>query len=346
MRKEVIKYHVFLWILIIVSGWISEYVYKGTEYFMTNFAYPYLFMALAFNLCLFTVYWINYRYICPKYLDKKPRYRFLLAVFILLIGFAGLRYVLEEVVVYQITGKHNYVDRTRKLFFYTFDNALYAVKPVLYSTIFYLLENYIYTKNKVHQLEFDRKSAELNLLKSQIEPHFLFNTLNTFYTELIQTQPETAKDIHRMSDLLRYITYETKNDYMPLESELKFIDDYRYFYKKRFEDQLFLDYQLDGNPAEHKIPSMLLIHFFENIYKHGVLNEKANPASIHITISNDHLTLVSKNKISKVENYTEKGIGSANLKRRLDNLFDDKYVLEVKTEDDWYHCELRIPLTA
>ncbi len=346
MRRDVLKYHVFLWVFIIISSWISDYVYRGAPGFMSNFVYPYAYIGIVFNLCLLAVYWINYKYVCPRYLDKKPRYRFILAVLILLIGFAGMRYFLEEVVIYEITGKHNYVEQTRKLFYYTFDNALYAVEPVLYSTIFYLLENYIYTKDKMHQLEYDRKSAELNLLKSQIEPHFLFNTLNTFYTELINTQPETAKDIHRLSDLLRYITYETKNDFMPLESELKFIDDYRYFYKKRFEDELYLDYKLSGDPAKYKIPSMLLIHFFENIYKHGVLNDEKHPAVIHLDIKEGSLNLTTKNRISKVENYTEKGIGSKNLKRRLDNLFANTYTLNVNTIDDWYYSELKIPLTT
>ncbi len=343
MKKGTFKYHILLVVFILVSGWISDYIYKGYDGFLENFDTPFSILSV-FNLCFFTIYWINYRYICPRYLDQKPRYKFIFAVIAQLFLFAGLRYLIEEVIVYHITGQHNYVERTRKFYYYVFDNSLYAIKAILYSTVFYLLENYIITKDKIHQLEYDRKSAELNLLKSQLEPHFLFNTLNTFYTELIESQPETAKDIHRLSELLRYVTYETKSDLMPLESELKFIDDYIYFYKKRFEDQLHIDYELTGNPKDKSIPALLLIHFFENIFKHAVLNNKERPAQINIAISDKFLTLKSENAISDAENYTEKGIGSINLKRRLNNLYGNEYSFYAKKESDMYNTYLKIPL--
>jgi LytS/YehU family sensor histidine kinase len=261
---------------------------------------------------------------------------------ILFFGFAFIRFLLEEVILFQFTEVHNYYDAGRKFLYYTFDNAYYALKAILFSTALYLFFEYVENQDRINQLQLEHKKAELSFLKSKLEPHFLFNTLNSFYTDLVDTQPKTAKDIHRLSELLRYVTYEAQQDFMPLNKEINFIEDYIYFYRKRFENYLFLDYNIEGIVADQKIPSLVLIHFIENIFKHGVTNKKETPAKINIQITNNEISITTENKVSSSEKYSNKGIGKENLIRRLEAIYKDDYELNFNEDNQTFKAFLKI----
>ncbi|WP_452225008.1 sensor histidine kinase [Lacinutrix chionoecetis] len=343
LKKQQWKYHLLLATLIIAMGLYGDYVYNGVEGFMSNFTYPSFLIVLSVNISFFSIYAINYFLICPRSISKKKFHLFALAVIGLIFLFSGIRYFLEEVVIYNITGKHNYYNASRRFLYYTFDNSFYAVKAILFSTTLYLLFEYIDNQKRIHQLQLEHKKAELSFLKSQLEPHFLFNTLNSFYTDLVDTQPKTAKDIHRLSELLRYVTYEAQHDFMPLDKEIKFIEDYIYFYQKRFEDYLFLDYSIEGLVANQQIPSLMLIHFIENVFKHGVTNKKEHPAKINIHITEEDISITTENLVSSSEKYSNKGIGKENLERRLAAIFICDYKIEYSQNDTIFKAYLKLP---
>ena len=204
LKKQQWKFHLLLVVIIIAMDFYGDYVYKGLEGFTANFTYPRILGVFTLYFAFFFVYTINYLLICRYTISRKKFYAFAFAALGLVFIFAGIRYFLEEIVVYNITGEHNYFDSSRNFMYYVFDNSYYAVKAILYSTSLYLLFEYIENKNRVYELEIEQKKAELNFLKSQLEPHFLFNTLNSFYTDLIDTQPKTAKDIYRLSESVSY----------------------------------------------------------------------------------------------------------------------------------------------
>ncbi|WP_210197498.1 sensor histidine kinase [Aquimarina sp. U1-2] len=190
----------------------------------------------------------------------------------------------------------------------------------------------------------DLNKAELDLLKSQISPHFLFNTLNAFYVELLDDKPKVAKDILRLSELLRYVTYDSKQDFISLQSEVHFLKDYIHFFNKRFEKELSIQFLITGNIQNQRIPSLVLIHFVENLFKHGVVNDKNNPAQILLTITDKQLTLKTKNKILSSEKYMDSGIGTENIKRRLNAMFNTGYTMNSKTEKNYFTTYLKIPI--
>lgn len=340
--KKIWKYHLLIAVFIIALDFFGDYVYKGKKGLFNNFEYANL--VLVFYLVFFSTYFLNFYVLCPKTLKKKKVYKFIIGVIFLFMFFIALRYLLEEVILYQITGFHNYSETSRSLGYYSFDNTYFASKPILYSTILYLFFQFNENKNKIHQLELDHKKAEVSYLKSQISPHFLFNTLNAFYVELIDDKPKTAKDIHKLSELLRFVTYESQEDYISLKSELKFLEDYIYFYYKRFESELFVDFNVTGLVEIQQIPSLILIHFVENVFKHGIINEKANPAKINIHISEKYLELTTENKYSVSEKYTSLGIGSTNIERRLTVLYNTDYTLTYSDKNDYFSTYLKIPI--
>ncbi len=324
-------------------GW--NYVTEN-KYAPLQFKYPYYLMGITFNLVFYgVVYTLNYKVFAPRYLYAKKFVQYAGGFLILLILFMGIRYVLDEVLLYNLTGAHNYyIDSEEFSRRYLFDGIYYTLRACLYSSLVFLYFKTLKTRNKIHQLEIEHKKAALNVLKSQIEPHFLLNTLNSFYEELFDTQPETAEGVMKLSQLLQYVTYETQHDVLPLAKELKFLQDYIYFYKKRFEDQFAVDFQIQGDVTIQQVPSLLMIHFVENVFKHGVINNHNDPANIHIKIKDTFLEIETYNKKNTSEKYMEKGIGMNNIQKRLTLMYKDNYTMHNEETETHFKAYLKIPL--
>lgn len=331
------KYHLIL-AFILVSLDLFEIFSRGQEEFelLKNFNSFYLWLKSTFYITSIAIYFINFKIVCPRFLKKNHLLWFFLASLGLLLIFSGIRYVLQEVIVFEITGQHNYFEETRKFWYYIIDNSYYAIPPILYSTMVYMVLKLIEDK--------DLNKAELDLLKSQISPHFLFNTLNAFYVELIDDKPKVAKDVHKLSELLRYVTYDSKQDFVSLQNEVDFLKDYIHFFNKRFEEELALEFSITGKVQSQQVPSLILIHFVENLFKHGIVNDHKNPANISINITKDNLILKTSNVIMTSEKYMDSGIGTENVKRRLTGIFNTNYKLDYKIEGVYFYTYLKIPV--
>lgn len=342
--KNTYKYHIVFAIVIVIMNLLREYILGEREKFLGSFDLYGIVFRISFYVTFFSIYCINIKFLCPKTLIKKNLLLFILGQVSLFFAFPILRFFLEEIVIYNITGFHNYYENTRTFWFYIFDNSYYSLQVILFSTFVYLLLMFLKNSNRIHELQLERQKAELGALKMQLEPHFLFNTLNVFYTELIESQPDTAKGIHKLSELLRYLTYEGQKEYVSLQKEIIFIEDYIFFYKKRFEDNLYLEFNIVGKIELQQVPSLILIHFIENIFKHGIINDKINPVQITIQIDTNTLILSTENKISEVKNYSSNGIGRNNLQKRLKLIYKEDYTFNYKEVDAVYNTYLKIPL--
>ena len=342
--KNQFKYHFLFGFVLVFMNIFRKYVTLGHETFIKQFDIFGIVLTTTYFITFFSVYALNIKVIAPKTLEKKNIIYFFLGLISLFFVFPAIRYFLEEVILYSITGFHNYSEQSRTFWYYIFDNSYYSLKVILFSTFIYLLFVFLKNKDKIYLLELEQQKAELGALKNQLEPHFLFNTLNVFYSELADTQPKTAKGIHKLSELLRYLTYEAQKDFMPLHNEIKFIKDYMYFYEKRFENNLFVNLSVKGEIGSQEIPSLMLIHFIENIFKLGIVNDPSFPAEINVEVTENHLELKTKNKIAFVKHYSSKGIGRENLKKRLSLLFDNNYIFDFTENDVEYSTHLQIPL--
>jgi len=265
----------------------------------------------------------------------------------MIVLFAGIRFLLEEIILYTITGTHNYffdIPLSKFIANYSFDSFYYTLRVCLVSAVICLFFRYNENKEEIHHLQIEQEKAKLSVLKSQISPHFLFNTLNNFYEELYDDKPETANDILKLSKLLRYVTYETNEDLTDLNKEIAFIEDYLYFFKRRYEDNFHVSLQIDGFIHAQKTPSLILIHFVENLCKHGIINDKERPASITLTVTNNILELRTKNHINTSDIYTEPGIGTQNIKQRLEVIYKDNFILEHQKSENQFEAYLKLTL--
>jgi hypothetical protein len=302
-------------------------------------------LLLTFSFAYFTVYALNYLVFAPRFLklNKVPQY--IGAFFVMALSFAVVRFFLEEVVGYAIFGEHNYyLQRANIVAVYLMDSIGYSLKPCLYSSLMYLFFRYKENTELVNELKLQQQEAKMAMLQSQIGPHFLFNTLNGFYSDLYEKNPKEAEGVMKLSQLLRYITYEVSDSMMPLKKEIDFIKDYLYFYEKRYEKDFNVQFRVVGKIEEQKIPTLVLIHFVENVCKHGVINDPNRRASIEIHIHQDSIEVMTENAISNSEKYMDKGIGTQNIKSRLNLLFKDAYELTYSSNNELFNTHLIMPI--
>lgn len=195
-------------------------------------------------------------------------------------------------------------------------------------------------KNELIQ---SNQSMELELIKAQLDPHFLFNTLNNIDV-LIQKDPEEASNyLNKLSDLMRFMLYETKTETIPLRQEIHFIDQYLDLQKIRSSNENFIQFNVVGDINHHSIPPLLFIPFIENAVKHTL--DKSLDGTIQISISAEEkaIQFTCNNKFKKSSsNAVTEGIGNSLIKNRLELTYPNKHQLQVKTKNDTYSVTLSL----
>jgi hypothetical protein len=208
--------------------------------------------------------------------------------------------------------------------------------------------NYIKLKQATQQLRIEKQQAELNFLKSQTNPHFLFNTLNNIYSLARDKSDLAPESILRLSKILRYMLYETGGEYTAIEQELKIINDYIELEKLRYDETLRISFNHDIEDTKQSIPPLLLIPLIENAFKHGVSETRTNPfVYIHLSVKNRILYYQVKNSTdaSGNEKIIKENIGLKNLRRQLELLYTD-YSLEVQPGEADFTSVLKINLAS
>jgi two-component system, LytTR family, sensor kinase len=336
-------YHLLLFLGLFLTFYLWDIAVSNQKMDFV-FSRLYFFFNVGFVLSIFIVYLLNFYTFCDWFLNKRRILLYLLSIPVSLLIFAGTRYFLQEVVVFEFTGIHNYGEETRKIGYYIRDNFFFGLPAVVLSALSYLFWQFQNAYKQNQELLLENKKAQLQMLKSQVSPHFLFNTLNSFYSQLILKDDKMASDILVLSDLLRYVITETEKEEVLLSKEIQFLQNYIHLQQKRFEDQLYLDFEVEGIYSNQKILSSALIHFIENVFKHAKLNNPDEKAVISIQIKEGFLQLSTFNYNVGGENYSSTGIGFENLTKRLEYTYKDQFVLEKTAENNTFKTYLKIPL--
>jgi Histidine kinase len=201
--------------------------------------------------------------------------------------------------------------------------------------------------NRLKQSEKEKINAELSYLKAQINPHFLFNTLNSIYSSAIRENAEsTAAAIVRLSGMMRYVISEAHQEFVKLEKEISYISDYVELQKIRLGNTIDLTYKVTGVVTGKKIAPLILISFIENAFKHGINPEENASIKIYIEINKEELkTDITNRKVNRVKSdEIENGIGIENTKNRLQLLYPSKHLLQIKETEKDYSVHLIISL--
>jgi LytS/YehU family sensor histidine kinase len=188
-------------------------------------------------------------------------------------------------------------------------------------------------------------AAELNLLKSQVQPHFLFNALNNIYYLAYKKSDSAPESIARLSDIMRYFVEEATKEWVSVKAELDFIKDYIEVERIRLPHNLQIRWKCSGEVGDQLIPPIVFIPLVENAFKHGVDKIKQNnEIEIGVEVDNKGLKFTVRNLIQNHNGRTNSGTGLANLKKRLTLLYEDNYTLTTAQEADHYVAQLSIPL--
>lgn len=282
---------------------------------------------------------INY-YLLPRFFYTK-KYLLFLAIFATLIT---LLILLEELVLEQV-----FFPNTRRA--QTFPGLLFTLLDILPVIIilsgFKFAWDSIGKQSEVEKLQAAIKESELQFLKSQINPHFLFNNLNNLYSYAIGKSDKTPKIILELSSVLRYMLYECKERYVPLAKEVEQIKNFTQLYQLQIEERGKVSFNAKDIGSIHKIAPLILIVFIENAFKHSQAGLSENiEIEIDIELEEDTLYFKCRNNFQPAspDANTSKGIGLQNVVKRLELLYPNSHQLEIKSTDNSYEVQLRLKL--
>jgi LytS/YehU family sensor histidine kinase len=195
------------------------------------------------------------------------------------------------------------------------------------------------------QAEKEKTTAELQLLKAQVHPHFLFNTLNNIYSFSLENSKKTPGMILKLSSLLSYMLYECKADLVSLEKELEVMKNYIDLEKERYGDNIEISLNVEGDIQNKQIAPLLLLPFLENAFKHGTSEQLEKPwLSMDVIVKDQMLKCKIVNSKNEFVPLSEKGIGIDNIKKRLQFLYPGKHELKINDEGDFFVVSLLVEL--
>lgn len=229
--------------------------------------------------------------------------------------------------------------------------AVIGIYPVVaLASLVKLTQSWYRRDLESERLRRERLHAELRFLRTQIQPHFLFNTLNNLYALTLKRSPAAADVVLKLSDMLEYMLYEGDADLVPLESELHIVETYLELERLRYAERLHLTYSVKGDVSGCSVPPMLLLPLVENAFKHGIRQHVENSSiSISVIAGNEAIEVSISNTIPPSENEgehatgrTEPGIGLKNVRRRLDLTYGSAHTFECGENDHQFHVFLRL----
>ena len=343
-------------ILLHLFFWLSIWAYEGLVWGALEDAYQIRFTTSLIELPLkiiatyFTLY-----ILVDRFLLKSRYVEFFVYLLLSMIVFGVTLRVIAYYIIYT-----NFYPESLSIGIFYFPKVaitLFSIYSLVGLAASFHLIKYSYKSLKERQhlqqtaqeMEKGKLEAELKLLKSQINPHFLFNTLNNLYVLALNNSNRAPEVVYKLSQLMSYMLYESNQTQVSLEREIQYIENYIALEKIRYGERLDVALNIYDNTEGIQIAPLLLLPFIENSFKHGVNNQLSKVwVRIDILVQDGQLVLkVENNKSSfpsKAIKKDKSGIGLQNVKKRLDLIYNDSYNLEILDEEDTYLVILKIQL--
>lgn len=288
------------------------------------------------------IFYVLFSIVYPRLQRLGNSWLVLAAIPLGVVGFICFRYLFQEVLMMSLLGFGNY--ETDDLGFYFRDNVLRGLYIVIASLVSFLLLNLQQGRVRRKQLETEKTSAELAFLRSQINPHFLFNTLSYLHTEAFMVDAKLAGNILRLSDVLRYATQNTKQEKRTITEEVDLLNNYIEIFRQRFEGRCYLNFVVEGTLLEQQVEPLLLMPFVENAFKHGRYIDPETPIEVSLKVKEGHLEFCCRNAIKHQQKDEVSGIGLENVRRRLTLLYPQRHELQITPEEEYFMVSLSLQL--
>jgi len=338
------------WWFIFDASYNNSFNYTPSKGMEDAFA----FHAISYNLLFLLASSLNTMWLMPRYFIKK-RYKIYIPAFIvLLICFTVTMSTYNNWIAQKFPGvDENFTSIAIGLkgSGLSWIDYYFSVIPSLFFLLFtfsigYLTQQYFHLKRQQEIIGQKQMESELSLLKSQINPHFLFNVLNSIYALSLKKSDKTPEIVLKLSDILRYMLYETKQEKVALEKEIDMIENYVEIEKIRIGSQQQISLEIKGTFDSYLIAPVILIPFVENAVKHG-LDSMSENAFVHIKIQIEQgiLKFYCSNNFKENNVKRPGGIGLENVRKRLELLYPDKHSLQIKNENAIFTVTLNITLS-
>ncbi|MEO0338512.1 MAG: histidine kinase [Bacteroidota bacterium] len=311
--------------------------------FLPDFPHPaYGFLSGLFFLVL--IFYGNYHILLPKVLKRRGWTFYLPIVGVILFVFATIQITIREAFfgTFEPFGIYNpFFKRIGMLGMLAFQSLAFAI-----STGIWLLQEWRSTEKQLQESEQKRIETELDQLKKQLNPHFLFNTLNGIYAMSLTGDQAAPDAILRLSKLMSYVLTDASNDFINLGKDVEHLQHFIALHQLRLSEKSPLNVQIDGPMERYSIAPLLLLPFVENAFKYGISNIEYSPISIRLQVIDHNLRFYCSNRIikKKLREVPGTGLGIQNVKRRLELIYPDHHQLEIREEDKYFIVHLRIQL--
>lgn len=339
-------YHITFWVLYIIYVVLGIYVYNdpAKSHSPGWFMHQSMFN-MSYTLSEAALFYYIYFAVLPLIFRKgKQRLLFVPALLGAPFVFIAARYGLEEIFYPVVFGFRNY-DPDTTFSFYILDNLYRGTPTMAIAAAVWGVQRAYQQQQENKSLREEKIRAELAFLKSQVNPHFLYNTLNYIYSMAYPVSDELADAVIKLSQLMRYMLTESPDGMMDLQKEVDYLDNYIAIYRMRFADHFFVDFKVDGDIAGKRVASLVLIPFVENAFKHGVVDDPSRPVRIGLKVTGSRMEFTVSNKISQQQKDHSSGVGLANIRRRLELIYPGKHDLLVSANGQTYKSTLYINLT-
>jgi len=329
--NKTIRWHIGVWLVYFFISYFQDILYEDWTFAVS------FYNVASFSLIVIAFY-IFYLIVAPNFL--KPGRYFYIPLFLFL--FIGMKYFVQELLTPWIFGSSNSFEST--FLEYIDANLFLAFVPAAAGSLLYMFEQR--KKNEANALRLlnERNEAELAFLRTQINPHFLFNTMSFLHTKAFKLDEELATSILRLSDVMRYTLKNSESASITVQEEINLVQDLIDIYRDRFGEKCFVNLEMKGDGFNQKFEPLILMPFVENAFKHGVYNDPDHPVLFKLDLKQGHLVFSISNEIKHQKKDEVSGIGITNLRRRLNLMYPNKHQLDIRNDGKTYFAELKIDL--
>ena len=334
--KQEVFCHIFFWLLLAYFTLLD--FNKNNPYYF-SFLKPDIFW-IFWTLVFVISFYFNYFIVIPSIFKDVNWRKVLLGLISFYLFFAGIRYFLEEMLMTYLFGVSNYSEDTNFIY-YLYDNFYYSTYPLIPSSLLWLIIFLIRLLEFHAAVSEEKRNFEVKFLKSQLNPHFLFNTLNNIYSLVYLDSEKALPAIEKLSSIMRFTAYESQRDYVKLDDEIQYFKSYIELEQLRHQGGINIQMHLNVEKKDLKLPPLILSPLVENAIKHGFYDDQT-PITIILESEKEKLFFEVKNKMGKQKKDKIGGIGLENLKKRLQIFYPGKHIFELQEVDNNFNAKLKI----
>lgn len=342
-KSHFIYFHIGYWLTL----WLKELLFGFPTYNIDELTFLTIVNTLTVKLITLIsplcIFYTNSLLLVPKLVRRKRIFLYIISVFTLFAILSPIHHYVYAVILPQKFNWYSYVYIDKLTFWLSFQTLLFENYVYLFfSLAISYVTVFFETQQKQQELAKEQAITELAYLKSQINPHFLFNTLNDIYALTYQQAKQAPEAVLKLSALLRYMLKESNDRFALIDKEIDYLKNVIELFEIGQKGEAHIHLEINGTIDQQQIAPLILVNFVENAFKHGVVNDPDHPIQIIMSIATDHLDFKVINRKNNDQKDKTGGIGLANVQRRLALIYPDKHHLQILDENDTFTVILKL----